>query len=435
MRNWVTAVAVFMALAVHAERAEACSATETKVYESPKSVWCVENALTAKYGAFPHAFFSYGDAVVDELSLTFAVPPEGVYTFEASVPTGGAHTGSECCGLGVTVTGDAFYNSGYGVKGYWGYLLSLHEMINDWTGQVTSGWPTDFWADHISAFPNSMDWHIMGTLGAKLSDANLSAASVAQKKRFYPGGDSADPRVVAFDQIFALPGYDYAGFNRVFGFVKHDKLSWDGLGVANPDAKRTEYVIAYLSLGARTPVTKILQAAHVGDGTVDGKGDAPYVVSDANIDAIASAHCALVAAAAQGVDVGSAASAFRSGNYAAVTVAGKCGAGCPAECGCKSSADRCVAPWLADAPSAPDAGDDGAVEDAATAPDAGSIADAAPSEDASAADAPNADAPTPDGAGGCSCRVAHDTSAGSVAWLVSFAAIVAVSRRSRAARR
>ena len=141
----------------------------------------------------------------------FNVPAEGVYTFEASKATGGAHTGSECCGLGVTVTGDAFYGDGYGVQGFWGYLLSLHEMINDFTGQVSGGWPTDFWADHVSAFPNSMDWHIMETLGNEARQRQPAAASAAQKKRFYPGGDSDDPRVGMFDQIFDLPEYGYAG--------------------------------------------------------------------------------------------------------------------------------------------------------------------------------------------------------------------------------
>ena len=65
-------------------------------------------AIVAKYGAFPPSFFPYGDNVIDELVTVFKVPAAGVYTFEASVANGGAHTGSECCGLGVTVTGDAF---------------------------------------------------------------------------------------------------------------------------------------------------------------------------------------------------------------------------------------------------------------------------------------------------------------------------------------
>lgn len=168
-------------------------------------------------------------------------------------------------------------------------------MINVYTGQVTSGWSTDFWADHISAFPNSMDWHIMQTLGEKNNDTNLLKASALQKARFYPGGNSEDPRVVMFDQIFDLPNYDFEGYSRMFHLVAADGLQWDHLGVPNSDPKRTEHVMAYLALSARQSVTSIMQAAHVGDGTPNGAGDPGYVVSQPNIDAIATAHCAIAA--------------------------------------------------------------------------------------------------------------------------------------------
>src|SRR5258708_35763895 len=102
------------ALGISRGEARACSASQTQVYHSAKTIWCVENAIVQQYGAFPSAFFAFGDNVIDELAMLFNVPPAGVYTFEASKVTGGAHTGSECCGLGLTVTGDAFYNNGDG---------------------------------------------------------------------------------------------------------------------------------------------------------------------------------------------------------------------------------------------------------------------------------------------------------------------------------
>jgi hypothetical protein len=348
--KWIVGTGAFLLASGYAVDSFACSATETEVYRSATTVWCVEQSVISKYGTFPSEFFTYGDNVIAEMPLLFKVPPAGIYTFEASVPNGSAHTGSECCNLGVTVTGDAFYNDAYNAKGFWGYLLSLHETINDWTGQVTSGWPTDFWADHVSAFPNSMDWHIMETLGKKDNDNNLVTASAGQKARFYPGGDSVDPRVGMFDQIYDLPNYGYDGLSRVFGFIENDKISLDNLGVPNPDKKRTEYVIAFLSLGAGKPVTSIMKSAHVGDGTDDGagQGDATYSVVDADIDAIANAHCAIVSAKAQGVDTSKDESAFQSGNFTGVQAAGACGTGCPGECGCKSSTNKCVAPWVGD---------------------------------------------------------------------------------------
>ena len=429
---WITA---FLSVFAPAASAHACSATQTELYHSTKTVWCVEKSIITDFGAFPTPFFAYGDSVVDQLVALFNVPAEGVYTFEASLQTGGAHTGSECCGLGVTVTGDAFYNDGYGAVGFWGYLLSLHEMINDFTGQVSSGWPTDFWADHISAFPNSMDWHIMETLGKKGNDANLTKAAAAQKMRFYPGGDSADPRVPMFDQIFDLPSYGFPGLSRVFSFVEADKLSWDGLGVPNPDQKRTEYVMAYLSLGAGKPVTPIMQAAHVGDGTPDGAGDAPYTVSQDNIDAIANAHCAIVAATNQGSDEAASMTALRKGNYAGVTAAGKCGAGCPTECGCKSSTNLCVAPWLGDAPSSTSSG--------STSSGAGGS-----SSDSGAGGSGGGKSAGAGGSGGagssggaqdpsCSCRVGGDSDSGSrlPSLLAASAFLALATARRRASKR
>src|SRR5262245_26767997 len=101
----------------------ACSDSQTEVYRSEKSAWCVENEIIEQFGEFPKEFFPFGDQIIDELTALFHVPPEGLYTFEAQGVTGSAHTGSECCNLGVTVTGDAFYNEAYGARGYWGYLL------------------------------------------------------------------------------------------------------------------------------------------------------------------------------------------------------------------------------------------------------------------------------------------------------------------------
>ncbi|APR79740.1 Hypothetical protein A7982_05087 [Minicystis rosea] len=403
-------LAAFLAAGVPLAEAHACSSTQTMVYQSAKTAWCVETSVIDKYGPFPEAFFSFGDDVIDELVTLFDVPAEGVYTFEASVETGGAHTGSECCGLGVTVTGDAFYNNGYGVQGFWGYLLALHETINDWTGQVTPGWPTDFWADHVSAFPNSMDWRIMETLGTSLGDANLLAASAAQKKRFYPGGDSVDPRVPMFDQIFELPTMGYAGWARVFDLVQHDKMAWDVVADQghNPDARRTEYVTAYVSLGAGQSVLPIFQAAGVANGMPDGvSNDPPYTGSQANVDAIANAHCAINAAAAQGSDVTADWAALRAGNYPAVTAQGQCGEGCPAECGCKASVNRCVAPWLAD--DAPDAGSGGAPAGTGGATGTGGSGEG------------------PSIGSGCDCSYPSGDDAAPRPWLLAGAALAALS--------
>ena len=117
-RTTLVCAAVLFGAILPATRADACSATETQVYQSATTVWCVDNGIIQQHGTFPKAFFAYGDNVVKELVSIFNVPAQGVYTFEAGPETGGAHTGSECCGLGVTVTGDAFYGDAYGATSF-----------------------------------------------------------------------------------------------------------------------------------------------------------------------------------------------------------------------------------------------------------------------------------------------------------------------------
>jgi hypothetical protein len=365
----VLGIAALVALAApsRAARAQCCpgytAATACAGATLAKSRWCIQNSAPTGQAALPAAFCAYGDKVVSTLERLFNIPAKSTFEYELDTQTGGAHTGTACGALGDGVTYDAFVGNAYGATGFWGYLLSMHEAINDWTGMASSGWPTDWWADHQSAFPNVMDFHIMQTIGVENADQNLMKAAAAQKKRFYPGGDSADPKVVALDNVFALmPGGDgYAGFSHMFAMQTADGVKWDGLGVPNPDVKRSEYVAAYMSLAAGQSVLKTLQGpganggGNICNGTPDGTAsDKPYTCSGANVDAIATAHCAANANGKKAADM----QALRSGNYAAVP-SGPCGASCPSECACDGQS-HCVAAWLgAKAPS------DGGATDAA----------------------------------------------------------------------
>jgi hypothetical protein len=377
------AMTALLAVSLSAARADAaCCTGFTQQCAGTKSVWCVQS--TAPAGTLPTAFCAYGDEVVSELETLFNIQAPSTFEFDVDWPAnGGAHTGTECGTFGDSVTGDAFTNSSYNVTGFYGYLLALHEAINDWTGLTTGGWPTDYWADHVSGFPNELDWRIMGTLGASLGDANLIAASPAQKARFWPGGDSEDSRVQMFDNIFTQPkmGNGYDGFSRIFSYVKGDNISWDDVATngANPDQRRSEYVAAYLSLGTGESVLPNMQTPSAGyqsttswaicNGQWDGVTGDPnpsYTCSEANIDAIATAHCSIAANGKPAADLAS----LQAGNYGAVK-SGPCGATCPSECGCKSATNECVAPWLGDAQSAD--GGVAAPDGGAAPPDGGTI--------------------------------------------------------------
>lgn len=128
-----------LAVSAHAAVAHAqCCTGFTQQCAGTKSMWCVQNGAPA--GTLPQAFCPYGDQVVSELETLFDI--QAPKTFEFDVlwpPTGGAQTPTACGTFGNAVTGDAFTGSAYNVTGFWGYLLSLHEAINQWTGLSTPG--------------------------------------------------------------------------------------------------------------------------------------------------------------------------------------------------------------------------------------------------------------------------------------------------------
>jgi hypothetical protein len=341
--------AMVPALTAHAQCCAGYSlATACSGVTLTKSRWCIQDTVPTGQAALPQAFCSYGDKVVTTLESTFNIQAPDIFEFELDTATGGAHTGTACNHFGDGAAYDGFAGNAYQVTGFWGYLLAMHEAINDWTGLSSSGWPTDWWADHQSAFPNLMDFHIMNKVGTEDNDMNLLKAGVVQKGRFYPGGDTADAKVVALDNVYmAMPNGDgFAGFSHLFSMQSGDGVKWDNLGVPNPDVKRSEYVVAYMSLATGKSVLSLLQGpganggGKICNGTQDPTNDATYTCSEAHIDSIATAHCSIAANNKPSADL----TALRSGNYGNIP-SGPCGATCPSECAC-DSANHCVAPWL-----------------------------------------------------------------------------------------
>ena len=324
-------------------------------YSSGLSRWCVHPDIWAGHAADVERFFAYGDSVIAYLQTLFAFTPRGLpFTFQATQVTGGASTGSNF-GLGDSVTGDAFFNnfrdpvSREPIPGFFGFLLTLHEAINVWTGEmVGGGWPTDWWADHRSPFPNSMDFQIMRTIGDEQHDAVLQKAALAQTRRLgTPGLPGFDSEVKMFDDFFAQRG-GFPAYARAFAAIQRDGLRWGELrpaggGAPNPSPLLTEYVIAYLALGFRTDQDPTATFVAAGVGTKDTQIP-PYSVDPVAVGDIADAHCGI--AAADG-DTSAALAALRRGDFQNARVAGACGERCPGECGCDSAANQCVARWRA----------------------------------------------------------------------------------------
>jgi hypothetical protein len=330
------------------------------VYKSTLSEWCVDSTFWAVsfHRQAITSFFPYGDAVVEELEALFQLTPQGLpFVFEVTTPTGGAHTGADFgSGLGDTVTGDAFYNSfndpvtGAPIQGFWGYLLTLHEAVNVFTGIISPGWPADWWADHRSPFPNSVDYHILQDLGTKLENSTLQAAAVAQHERFGVSTLSGyDTEVAMFDDLYAQFG-GFTGFRSAFKLIQGDKLVWTVVTPGNPPDDNagpllTGYVIAYLQLGFKT-ATDLTQTVFVADGvgTLDTQTP-PYTVDSNAVLGVANAHCSIRSASAAGVDTSAALTALQQGHYQDALVSGGTQATCPSECLWETEAGQCAAPW------------------------------------------------------------------------------------------
>ncbi len=315
---------------------------------------CVEQGFwnAGNNAAAIRRFFDFFDLIVPELTDLFSFTPAGrPFLIQITPPTGGACACVDS-GLGsnrgVMVTGDAYPGSftsvtGISVPGFWGYLLTLHEFINVWTGEMTSGWPTDWWADHRSPFPNAMDEVIMRDIGQRTSNQTLLNAATAQHERYTTS--ERDPEVLMFLAFFSRFG-GFPTYNRVFSLVRGDGVQWDTVSPANPSALRTEYVIAYLQLGFRT-TADLTQSDFVTSGVSRATPqDAAYTISATNVGDIADAHCSIASARNGGTSVNAFLDKLRHGDFHGARVASApCGSTCPAECGCNTQTNQCVAPW------------------------------------------------------------------------------------------
>jgi F5/8 type C domain len=323
-----------------------------EAYRSTLTRWCVDQTEWTNHQASYQKYFKFGDDVVTNLTSLFSFTPNGApFVIQATHPTGGACACQDFGGPGVSVTGDAFYGgyndpiTGTSIPGFWGYLLTLHEFINVWTGEMTPSWPTDWWADHRSPFPNAMDYRVMQTIGNSQNNQTLKDAANAQWHRF---GDTRsgeyDSEVVMFDSFFTQYG-GYNAYVNAFKMIRADGIRWSSVS-GNPSEKLSEYVIAYLQMGFQTTgdLTSTFTSAGVGtkDTTIPSYSLSAQVVGD-----IATARCSIQAGAAQGLSTSTALSNLRSGNYAAANMNTTC-TGCPTGfCGCDSVNNRCVAPWKA----------------------------------------------------------------------------------------
>jgi hypothetical protein len=125
----------------------------------------------------------------------------------------------------------------YSIKGYWATVYITHEMANLFTGiLVSGGWPRDWWADDKSPFPYMTGVQIEFQLAPEIGLHHLGEIK------------PDDTQFAMFTHLKDRFGWEM--FRRAFTMAIDDGINWDRFA-SNPSPLRTNYVAAYLEMGAR----------------------------------------------------------------------------------------------------------------------------------------------------------------------------------------
>ena len=166
-------ISFLVLIAVFAADAVAQEERFYEVYKGKYFVWYVDDYVYSRWEVYAEKlkpFFSYADVCYEALFERLGVKPKTpMYIVVAKKFRGGAFAagiiGEIGKGPGIGIADDAFLGEAYGIDQYWAYVLILHEMINLFTGYVTSEWPRAWWADHRSPFPCMVVENVLRELG------------------------------------------------------------------------------------------------------------------------------------------------------------------------------------------------------------------------------------------------------------------------------
>lgn len=431
-------------LSLAATPARACDVNTPQVHQSGQLTWCANATFWAAHGAQVQPYFAFVDRIMPQLSQDFGLSSDAQFYIQVMPPVGYFSTPTPF-GPGVNITGDAFYNTSYGIPGFYAYVAIVHEFVNQWTDLAMDGggWPTDFWANHRSPFPNFVDPIVLHELG-------LSDVAAAQKARFLPGGDTEDAQVPMFTSLFD----DFGGwplFRSYFKLLQADGVTWQALRdppnfrtqtafvSGNPSPLLANYVVAYFNLAAASDVRPRFDAADVGQKPPNWPSDqsfSTYALDARAIARIATAHCRILAAPA--AQQASARASLQLGNYDKVLsdVAASAASNASA-CtgGCTFAGGTCVPTYLTP-PVAPSTSTPTAVvgdQPTAGVPDNGASNPLSPQGSAPAAEATPDGTEGPQSAGhGCSAGAAQLSWLGLGAWPVRALRRAAARRAVRA---
>jgi hypothetical protein len=179
----------------------------------------------------------------------------------------------------------------------WTRGVIIGEFVNYVTGEgVSGGWPKDWWVDDVWYFPAMNVVQVLNDIVGSSTARIWEQASVGCPEKDY----ASLPIYVAFKNIKI--NYGWSAYQNAFTAAKNDQMNWDFIG-DQPSALRTNYILAYLRIGANTDITNQFRNAGVSGANIS-------VVQE-----IINARNLIYQAISQGKDVTKAWQDYRSGNY------------------------------------------------------------------------------------------------------------------------
>ncbi len=225
-----------------------------EIHEGEHWIWFCRDDIYSAHKQAISAMFSYADKAFNTLEAAWGLKPkQEKYFLLVQSQTGGGFaagdiseihmvTGKPSPGIGLAY--DSFFNDAHGVSGYWAVAIMTHEMVNMFTGAIVSGgWPVNWWADDISPFPYFTSIQIEFKLAPMVGVSHLEDAK-------------NDKLIQMFTALKDQFGWEM--YRRAFQAAIDDGISWPLVG-KNPSPELTNYVAAYLELGARRNISSYMK--------------------------------------------------------------------------------------------------------------------------------------------------------------------------------
>ena len=136
------------------------------------------------------------------------------------------------------------------------HRLITHELVNAFVGKaVPGGWPTDWWVNHRSPFPNAVKPYVYKEMG-RIEDFQRL------QKMADDAGWKDYSQYLFFKELLDEQGLDL--YKRMFAAMREDGIdNLDNIG-PNPSVILSHYVAAYLSIAAGRNLADEMNAKNLG---------------------------------------------------------------------------------------------------------------------------------------------------------------------------